>query len=73
MPVSEHDFNEARNDIIILKRDFAVRDERDKSVDKRLQRIENILTRLTGIVVTGLGGAFVAWIVNGGLSHVTLG
>lgn len=73
MPVSEQAFEAVRNRVNTIERDIAVRDETDKSIEARLSKIETILSRLTWILVTGIGGAFVAFIISGGLQHVAIG
>jgi hypothetical protein len=71
MPVSEAAFEAVRKELQEVQRDIAVQDERDKSVNDRLTKMETILSRLTWIVITAAGGSIVAWIFNGGLAPVT--
>ena len=45
----------------------AIREEGMKSTHMRLDKIETVLSRLTWLLVSGIGMAFVAFIVSGGL------
>jgi len=68
MPVSEIAFERMKADIEDLRFAQAARVEREKSDEARLSRIEGILSRLTWIVLAAIGGAFMAFVINGGLS-----
>lgn len=46
---------------------LAVREEGLKSTHMRLDKIETILSRLTWLLVSGIGLAFVAFVIGGGL------
>lgn len=43
-------------------------DERFISMDKRLNRIDTNISRLVWLLITGIGGAFIAFVVKGGLN-----
>ena len=60
------------DDVVDIRLSLAVREEGMKSTHARLDKIEAILSRLTWLLVSGIGMAFIAFIVGGGLSRVTL-
>ena len=68
MPEVSSEMYRALDRIVTLERQMAVREEMMKGVELRLSKIETILSRLTWIVVTGIGGALVAFVISGGLS-----
>lgn len=70
MAVSDAAFEAVKRDVNSLRTEHAVRTERDQHIEERLTKIEVILSRLTWIIVSGIGGAFVAFVINGGLSTV---
>lgn len=72
-PISEAVFEALKERVITVERHQAVKSEADKSIEERLTKIEAILSRLTWLLVAGIGGAFVAFIVNGGLASVVGG
>lgn len=59
--------------VVDLEQKYAVREETLKAIEIRLSRIETVLSRLTWLMVTGIGGAFVAFVIGGGLANVTAG
>ncbi len=59
-------------DVQDIRMSLAVREEGLKSTHARLDKIETILSRITWILLSGIGMAFVAFVVGGGLSKVTL-
>jgi hypothetical protein len=54
-------------DIQDVRMSVAIREEGLKSTHMRLDKIEMVLSRLTWLLVSGIGMAFVAFIVSGGL------
>lgn len=72
MAVSEGEFNQMRIHVEDLRRDVAVRAEVQHSIEKRLDAIENVLSRLTWLIVTAVVGAVIAMVVySGGIPGVT--
>jgi len=72
MVVSEDEFNQMRIHVEDLRRDVAVRAEVQRSIEKRLDAIENVLSRLTWLIVTAVVGAVIAMVVySGGIPGVT--
>ena len=72
MDVSEGEFNQMRIHVEDLRRDVAVRAEVQRSIEKRLDAIENVLSRLTWLIVTAVVGAVIAMVVySGGIPGVT--
>jgi hypothetical protein len=57
-------------DVQEIRLSLAVREEGMKSTHARLDKIETILSRLTWLLVSGIGMAFVAFIIGGGLSNL---
>lgn len=62
------DFELLRDRVVILERQQAVREESMKSVDARLLHIENILSRLTWLVIGGIIAAAMAFMIGGGFN-----
>ena len=48
----------------------AVEQERHSSIVKRLDKIDNHVTRLVWIIITAIVGAFIAFVSKGGLTIV---
>lgn len=72
MAVSEGEFDQMRIHVEDLRRDVAVRAEVQRSIEKRLDAIENVLSRLTWLIVTAVVGAVIAMVVySGGIPGVT--
>lgn len=57
-------------DIQEIRMSLAVREEGMKATHMRLDKIETILSRLTWLLVSGIAGAFLAFVIGGGLSNV---
>lgn len=70
MPVTDIAFGALRDRVAEVEQSIAVRDETMKSITSRLDKIETVLSRLTWLMVSGIGMAFVAFVVGGGLAHV---
>ncbi|MBA8838359.1 hypothetical protein [Ochrobactrum sp. RH2CCR150] len=45
-------------------------DNRFNDLDKKIDKISGVLSKLMWIVISGLGAALVAFIVNGGLRSI---
>lgn len=72
MPVSEDEFNQVRTHVEDLRMDMAVRAETQRSIEKRLDAIESVLSRLTWLIVTAVVTAVIAMVVySGGTPGVT--
>lgn len=73
MVVADAKFELLVDRVVDLEQKYAVREETLKAIEIRLSRIETVLSRLTWLMVTGIGGAFVAFVIGGGLANVTAG
>lgn len=71
MPVSELVFDQLRDRVAKVEERMAVREETLRTIEIRLGKIEVILSRLTWLMVTGIGGSLLVFIIGGGL-HVPL-
>lgn len=72
MPVSEGEFNQMRAQVEDLRREAAVRAETHRSIEKRLDAIENVLSRLTWLIVSAVAVAVIGMVVySGGFPGVT--
>jgi hypothetical protein len=71
-PVSEQAFEAMKTRLNTLELDNAVRAESSKSVEARLSKIEEALSRVTWLLVSGIIMALIAFVVSGGLSKVSL-
>ena len=72
-PISDMAFENLKDRVNLIERQQAVKTATDDAIEERLTKIEVVLSRLTWLLVTGIGGALVAFVVSGGLSRVTLG
>lgn len=70
MPVTEIAFGALRDRVAEVEQSIAVRDETMKSITSRLDKIETVLSRLTWLMISGILGAFMAFVLSGGLAHV---
>lgn len=71
-PLTDYDrlssrVEELADDVVNIRLSQAASDEGMKSTHMRLDKIETILSRLTWLLVSGIGLAFVAFVVGGGL------
>ena len=66
MPVSDGDFNQMRAHVEDLRREAAVKAETQRSIEKRLDAIENVLSRLTWLIVSAVAVALIGMVVYGG-------
>ena len=69
MPVSENMYYALESRVVKVEQNQAVKDEAMKAIVDRLTKIETILSRLTWLLVTGIGGAFIAFLLSGAV-HV---
>ena len=72
-PVSDEAFEAMKTRQSTLELDNAVRAESNKNVEARLSKIEEALSRVTWLLVSGIGAGFVAFIISGGLKNVSIG
>jgi len=70
MAVTQVAFDALRDRVTMVERQQAVKSATDEAIETRLTKIEVVLSRLTWLMVTGIGGAAVAFVVSGGLSSV---
>lgn len=68
MPPSDMAFEALKDRVTIVERLQAVKSATDASIEHRLEKIETVLSRLTWLLVAGIGGAAIAFVVSGGLS-----
>jgi len=66
--VSDVAFETLKDRVTLVERQFAVKTATDEAIEHRLTKIETVLSRLTWLMVTGIGGAAIAFIVSGGLN-----
>ncbi len=71
MAVTDLQFEALRDRVINVERQFAVKSATDEAIEHRLTKIETVLSRLTWLMVTGIGGAAIAFVVSGGLNVAT--
>ncbi len=71
-PVSEEQFAQVRSHVEDLRRDVAVRAEIHRTIEKRLDSIESVLSRLTWLIITAVLAAVLSMVVySGGIPGVT--
>jgi hypothetical protein len=71
-PVSDDSFERIVDRVVTLERNHAVKDETLKGIEKRLDAIETILSRLTWLIVASVVGSVLAMVVySGGIPGVT--
>ena len=58
------------DDVVDIRLSLAAREEGMKSTHARLDKIESILSRINGLLWTGIGLAFIAFIIGGGLGKL---
>ena len=71
MAVTENAFEALRDRVTLIERQQAVKSATDASIETRLTKIETVLSRLTWLMVSGIGGAAIAFVVSGGLNGVS--
>jgi hypothetical protein len=69
--VSEMAFEALKDRVNVVERLQAVKSATDASIETRLTKIETVLSRLTWLMVSGIGGAAIAFVVSGGLNVAT--
>lgn len=72
MPVSEAAFEALKQRVSELETDQAVKVVTDQGLDKRLGKIESVLSRLTWLIITVVVLAMMGFVISGGLSHVPI-
>lgn len=72
MAISDRQFELVEARLSVLERDQAVMQNAFENTNVRLGKIETILSRLTWLMVTGIGGALIAFIISGGLIRVPI-
>lgn len=73
MAVTDAMFDALRDRVTVVERQQAVKTATDKAIEDRLTKIETVLSRLTWLMVSGIGGSAVAFVVSGGLAKVVGG
>lgn len=68
MAVSDVAFETLKDRVTLVERQFAVKTATDEEIEHRLEKIETVLSRLTWLLVAGIGGAAIAFVVSGGLN-----
>lgn len=71
MAVTDVQFEALKDRVTVVERLQAVKSATDKAIEDRLTKIETVLSRLTWLMVTGIGGAAIAFVVSGGLNVAT--
>ena len=71
MPPTDMAFEALKDRVTVVERLQAVKTATDEAIEHRLDKIETVLSRLTWLMVTGIGGAFIAFVISGGL-HVNV-
>ena len=71
MAVTDLAFETLKDRVTLVERQQAVKSATDASIETRLTKIETVLSRLTWLMVSGIGGAAIAFVVSGGLSGVS--
>jgi hypothetical protein len=66
--VTEVAFEALRDRVTLVERQQAVKTATDEEIEHRLEKIETVLSRLTWLLVAGIGGAAIAFVVSGGLN-----
>lgn len=69
--VTQMAFEALKDRVNVVERQFAVKNATDLAIETRLTKIETVLSRLTWLMVTGIGGAAIAFVVSGGLNVAT--
>lgn len=64
-------FETLKDRVTLVERQQAVKSATDASIETRLAKIETVLSRLTWLMVSGIGGAAIAFVVSGGLNGVS--
>jgi hypothetical protein len=65
--VTDLAFEALKDRVTLVERQYAVKTATDEEIEHRLTKIETVLSRLTWLMVTGIGGAAIAFVVSGGL------
>jgi len=73
VPVTDAAFEALRDRVTVVERQQAVKSATDEAIEARLTKIEVVLSRLTWLMVSGIGGTAIAFVVSGGLAGVPHG
>ena len=68
MAVTDLAFEALKDRVTLVERQYAVKTATDEEIEHRLEKIETVLSRLTWLLVAGIGGAAIAFVVSGGLN-----
>jgi hypothetical protein len=68
MAVTQVAFDALRDRVTLVERQQAVKSATDEAIETRLTKIEVVLSRLTWLMVSSIAGAFLAFMLSGGLS-----
>jgi hypothetical protein len=71
MTVSEAAFEALKDRVTLVERHQAVKSATDEAIEMRLTKIETVLSRLTWLMISAIAGAFLAFVLSGGLSGTT--
>jgi hypothetical protein len=71
LAVTDLAFETLKDRVTLVERQQAVKSATDASIETRLTKIETVLSRLTWLMVSGIGGAAIAFVVSGGLNGVS--
>jgi len=66
--VTDLAFETLKDRVTLVERQYAVKTATDEEIEHRLEKIETVLSRLTWLLVAGIGGAAIAFVVSGGLN-----
>jgi len=66
--VTDLAFEALKDRVTLVERQYAVKTATDEEIEHRLEKIETVLSRLTWLLVAGIGGAAIAFVVSGGLN-----
>ena len=71
MAVSDQAFDAMRTRVFEIERQVAVQHESNENIERRLAKIETILSRLTWLMLVPIIGGMMAWVMGGGLHAFT--
>lgn len=68
MAVTDAAFEALKDRVTVVERNQAVKSATDEAIEQRLTKIETVLSRLTWLMISGIGGSAVAFVLSGGLN-----
>lgn len=71
MTISEAAFEALKDRVTLVERHQAVKSATDEAIEMRLTKIETVLSRLTWLLISAIAGAFLTFVLSGGLSGTT--